>query len=114
MAKYALRINDADVDKHQYVKSIGSMKSTRLKVVTVTFVMDAKSLFTRNYQANIIKKNGADSIDVYYMNSILRLLYLTVQSQRRRNTKLYMIRLCSIFIGRCDNITHAERWYEHH
>ena len=115
--QYALRSKDADIDQlntHQWLRCAG------LKAETEGFIMAAQdqSLFTRNYQANIIR-NGTDPrcrLCEDKVETIVHLvagcLILAPKEYKDRHDKLGQYlhwRICQHY-----NASHAEHWYEHH
>ena len=115
--QYELRSKDAEIDQlntHQLLRCAG------LKAETKGFIMAAQdqSLFTRNYQANMIK-NGTDTrcrlcedkletID----HLVAGCLILAPKEYKNRHDKMGQYLHWRIF--QHYNVPHAEHWYEHH
>ena len=114
--KYPMRSQQADVDQlntHQWLRSVG------LKAETEGFIMAAQdqSLFTRNYQARIIK-NGADPkcrmCDQYdetidHLVSGCPIIRPTEYKNRHDRVGHYIHwKICQHFNVKCE-----KNWYEH-
>ena len=115
--QYPLRTQDADVDNiqtHQWLRSSG------LKAETEGFILAAQdqSLYTRNYQAHIIK-NGADpkcrfcdgaTETIDHIISGCPVLALKEYKLRHDRVGQYI----HWSVCKQVNAPHAEHWYEHH
>ena len=115
--QYALRSKDADIDQlntHQW------LRCAELKAETEGFIMAPKdqSLFTRNYQSNIIR-NGTDPRCRLCDDKVETIDHLAAgcpilapKEYKDRHDKLGQYlhwRICQHY-----NASHAEHWYEHH
>ena len=98
--QYALRSKDADIDRaniHQWLRCSG-LKATD----TEGFIMAAQdqSLYTRNYQANMIK-NGTDPRCRLCEDKVEKIDHIVAGCQylHQKNTKNDMTKWYSIYIG---------------
>jgi len=115
--KFNLRSQQADVDQiatHQWLRSSG------LKAETEGFILAAQdqSLFTRNYQANIIK-NGADPKCRFcdkFTETIDHLISgcPTLAPNEYKNRHDRVGQYLHWHICKAYNIETPENWYEHH